>query len=217
MLRIEKFVCGALENNVYLLVAEDSHECAVVDPGMECGAVLRRIEKAGLIARYLLLTHAHFDHVFSVAEFKDSLGAEVVMHRDDLPMLERLVDSAAAWGFSNARPAPAPDIFVEHGQTLDLAGDSLEVRHTPGHSPGQVAYIFGGNAFVGDTLFWHGVGRWDLPGGDFELLKRSIEEQLFTLPGETVVWPGHGESTTIDTERRLNPYIGEGARFIPKL
>ena len=166
MLRIEKFVCGPLENNVYLLVAEASRECAVVDPGMECGAVLRRIDEAQLTARYLLLTHGHFDHMFSVAEFKDRLDAPIVMHAGDVPLLERLVDSAAAWGFASARPAPAPDILVTHGQTLELAGVSLEVRHTPGHSPGQVAYIFNGHALVGDTLFWRGVGRWDLPGSD---------------------------------------------------
>jgi len=80
-----------------------------------------------------------------------------------------------------------------------------------------VAYIIGGHAFVGDTLFWRGIGRYDLPGADYYALMRSIQEQLYTLPGETIVWPGHGQHTTIDEERRLNPYIGEGARFAPQL
>ena len=217
MLEVKAFVCGPLENNVYLLVHGGSRQCAVVDPGMQSEAVLDHIAQHELAVKLVLNTHAHFDHTFMNAEFVKRFNAPLALHPADLPLLQRLADSAANWGFAGATPSPEPDILLEHGQTLELAGVPIEVRHTPGHSPGQVAFIASGSALVGDTLFWRGVGRWDLPGGDFETLERSVLEQLYTLPPETKVYPGHGAFTTIGDERRLNPYIGDGARFDPKL
>ncbi|MBN2081157.1 MBL fold metallo-hydrolase [bacterium] len=217
MLSVERFICGPLQNNVYLLVDDTSNECAVIDPGIDCQVVIEAIRNKSLTTRYILLTHGHFDHVFSLADFKRELGAQVVMHPADEPLIERLSEVSANWGFPGASPAPPPDIELAHGQRLDLGETTIEVRHTPGHSPGQVAFITGGNAFVGDTLFWRGIGRYDLPGSDFAALVRSITEQLYTLPGATIVWPGHGQETTVDEERRLNPYVGDGARFKPQI
>ena len=217
MLTLKRFVCGPLENNVYVIEHSDAGVCAIVDPAPGSAKVLSHVEKQAFKVQYLLLTHGHFDHVFALAEFHAKFGAPIALHPADLEMYNRLPETAAHWGVPDAKPAPAPDIVLQHGQTLDLGGDQIAVRHTPGHSAGQVAYIFDGNAVVGDTLFRRGIGRWDLPGADYHTLERSILEQLYTLPPETVVWPGHGPETTIGEEIKHNPYVGDNARFKPKL
>ena len=195
-----------------------SRACAVVDPAMGSQEVRDYITQYALHVRLLLNTHGHFDHSFANAEFKAAYsGAKLAIHPDDLPILRHLCATAESWGFAGATASPEPEILLEHGQRLELGSEVIEVRCTPGHSPGQVAFINGINAIVGDTLFNRGVGRWDLPGSDFATLEHSILTQLYTLPDETVVWPGHGEPTTIGEERRLNPYIGDGARFNPKV
>lgn len=217
MLEVKRFVCGPLENNVYLLIDDDSRQCAVVDPGIASDEVLSWIRDNDLEPRLILLTHAHFDHVFDLAKFKRQLDAPIAMHPADLPLLRRMAETAAGWGVPGAEAAPEPDVLLAHGQVLELGAHRIEVRHTPGHSLGQVAFIVDGHAFVGDTLFHRGIGRYDLPGSDFEQLAQSILEQLYTLAPETRVWPGHGPETSIDEERRLNPFIGDGARFQPNL
>ena len=217
MLEVVRFVCGPLANNVYLWIDGGSRDCAVVDPGMECYELHAYISQFDLQVRLILNTHGHFDHCFANAEFARAYGAKLAIHPDDLPMLRQLAATAESWGFAGAVASPEPEILLAHGRKLELGGEMIEVRHTPGHSPGQVAFINGLNALVGDTLFNRGVGRWDLPGSDYEALEHSIRDQLYPLPDATVVWPGHGETTTIGEERRLNPYIGDGARFIPKV
>jgi hydroxyacylglutathione hydrolase len=218
MLTLLRYICGPLENNVYLWLDRETRDCAVVDPGIGCEEVQAVIEQLSLEVRLILNTHGHFDHIFSNAGFTARYPqARLALHPGDLPLLEHLPQTAAGWGFPGAAACPPPDILLQHGQQLELGAARIAVRHTPGHSPGQVAFISGEDAVVGDTLFYRGVGRWDLPGSDFHALERSILEQLYTLPDATQVWPGHGEPTTIGDERRLNPYIGDGARFKPKL
>jgi glyoxylase-like metal-dependent hydrolase (beta-lactamase superfamily II) len=137
------------------------------------------------------------------------------MHADDLELLARLPQTVVNWGFPEvAQPLP-PDVLLAQGELITICGQEMLIRHTPGHCPGNVAFIWPGHAIVGDTLFRRGIGRYDLPGASFEVLKRSIEEQLYTLPPETVVYPGHGELTNIGDEVRLNPFIGENVRFAP--
>ena len=217
MLRVESFHCGPLENNIYLLLNEEARTCAVLDPGIDTQKVRDYIEQHALAVEHILLTHAHFDHVFELGEYKEQYQAPIYLHPADLPLLERLPEIAASWDIEGVSAPPKPDVLLEHGQVLEICGMSIEVRHTPGHSPGQVAFIFPGNALVGDTLFHRGIGRWDLPEADYHALERSITTQLYTLPDETVVWPGHGSKTTIGEEKRFNPFIGEGARLLPKL
>lgn len=217
MISVAQFVCGPLANNVYVIHHEETGDCALVDPAQGSDEAFQFIATHQLTPRFILLTHAHFDHVFELAEAKQRLAVPIALHPADLPFLHQMPETASGWGFGGAQPAPEPEILLTHGQVLNLGGRRIEVRHTPGHSPGQVAFIVGGHALVGDTLFWRGIGRYDLPGSDYNALMRSIEEQLYTLPGETVVWPGHGQETTIEEERRFNPYIGKGARFSPQL
>jgi glyoxylase-like metal-dependent hydrolase (beta-lactamase superfamily II) len=217
MLEVACFVCGPLENNVYLVICTETGRCAVIDPGLETEAVLEAINARGLGVDYVLNTHGHFDHVFSNALYVATFGAMLAIHPGDLAFLRQMPQTAESWGFPGAEPSPEPGLLLEHGAVLKLGLHVLAVRHTPGHSPGQVAFCCPGHALVGDTLFYRGIGRWDLPGADYSALEHSVREQLYTLPGETLVWPGHGPHTTIGEEQRLNPYIGDGARFLPKV
>lgn len=217
MLEVKRFVCGPLENNVYLLTDQDTQQCAVIDPGIASDAVIDHILVNGCQLRLILLTHAHFDHAYALALYKRRFDVPIALHPADLTFLRKLAETASSWGFAGAEAAPEPDLLLKHGQVLELGTRRIEVRHTPGHSPGQVAFIVDGHAFVGDTLFWRGIGRYDLPGCDYDALVSSVQEQLYTLAPETQVWPGHGPETTIDEERRLNPFIGDGARFQPNL
>jgi len=213
MLILKRFICGPLDNNVYVIADEASLQCAVIDPGADSGAVIEHVQKQKLDTRYVLLTHGHFDHALAVAQFCRELDAPLAVHPGDVPLLAHMAETAAGWGVPGAENAPVPGLLLTHGQVLKLGESEIEVRHTPGHSPGQVAFVYSGNAVVGDTLFRRAIGRYDLPGSDVEALMASIRDQLYSLPGDTIVWPGHGPETTIDEELRLNPYIGDGARF----
>jgi glyoxylase-like metal-dependent hydrolase (beta-lactamase superfamily II) len=208
MLSLKRFVCGPLENNVYLIVTEDQAACALVDPGIAIEAVHDYIEQQGLRVELLLLTHGHFDHAFSLGDCAERYPeAKVMAHEGDEPMLERIVETSSMWGIPGASACPEIGAWLEHGAPVMLAGEPIDVLHTPGHSPGQVAFVFDGNAVVGDTLFRRGIGRYDLPGADFAALRDSILNSLYLLPDDTVVWPGHGPETTIGEEKRENPFV----------
>ncbi len=216
MLTIVHYNRGPLDNNVHLLVDEPSGRAAIVDPGIDSEDILGLAEARGWRIELIINTHAHFDHVYNNAWYAAQTGAPIALHAADRPMLAALQDTCLRWGMPVPEASPEPAIELQHGVALDVFGTSVEVRHTPGHCPGQVALLLPGHAIVGDTLFNRGVGRWDLPGASWEELERSIVEQLYTLPDETKVWPGHGSQTTIGEERKYNPYVGEGARFIAK-
>lgn len=209
---------GPLPNNIYVLANEDEQRCVVVDPSLDSDDILDWIEQRGWRVEMILNTHAHFDHVYGNGAFHARSGAPIAMHPADQPVLDRFATVCINWGIELPELLPpAPTIVLERDKPLFVLGQEIEVRHTPGHSPGQVAFIWPGHCVSGDTLFERGIGRWDLPGASFAELERSILEQLYTLPGDTIVYPGHGELTTIGEEKRLNPYVGEGARFIPKV
>jgi glyoxylase-like metal-dependent hydrolase (beta-lactamase superfamily II) len=216
MLEIVRFVCGPLANNVYLLVNPETNEAALVDPGIGTEEVREFLERERLNLAHILITHAHFDHVYSLAEWKEQQPqAKVYLHPADLELLARLPSTVGNWGFPVVPAPPMPEVLLTHGQQLEICGQPLEVRHTPGHCAGNVAFYWPESVVVGDTLFRRGIGRYDLPGCSFEELERSIKEQLYTLPAATVVYPGHGELTTIGEEVRHNPFVGENVRFAP--
>jgi len=204
---------GPLDNATYVLVCERSRECAVVDAGFEPEAVIRWVRgQAGpLTVRHLLNTHAHYDHVCGMRRVQDELGGDYWLHPGDRPLLDRLDQQGAAFGFP---PAAVPQQVNElaDGQRLALGMETIEVIHTPGHSPGGVCFRVGDDLWVGDTLFAGSVGRTDLPGGSVEELERSIRTRLFPLGDDVRVHPGHGPATTLGRERAGNPYVGEGGR-----
>jgi hydroxyacylglutathione hydrolase len=205
---------GPLDNATYVIMCGTSYECAVVDAGFDPDAVIRwvRGQPGPLVVRHLLSTHGHYDHVCGMRAVQEELGGDYWLHPGDRPLLDHLGAQGASLGFP---PARAPDRVngLADGQRLVLGGETMEVIHTPGHSPGSVCFLGGSDLWAGDTLFAGSVGRTDLPGGSSTELERSIRTRLFPLGDDVRVHPGHGPATTVGRERVGNPYVGEGGRF----
>jgi glyoxylase-like metal-dependent hydrolase (beta-lactamase superfamily II) len=205
---------GPLEENCWLVGA--APRCAVVDPGAESGRIFAEIERRGLVPERILLTHGHVDHIAHCAHVAERYGIGLWVHRADLPYLER-----PQWpeleSFLGARPCPPPERFVADGEAIEVAGLELRVLHTPGHTPGGVCFVHEPSRTIlaGDTLFAGSVGRTDLPGGDWSALVRSIQTKLFPLGGDYRLLPGHGPETTLEQERRSNPFVGVDAQLSP--
>jgi glyoxylase-like metal-dependent hydrolase (beta-lactamase superfamily II) len=206
---IAAFVVGPLQSNSYLVIDEASRRAAVIDPGMESEVVLDAVRRRGLCLDAVIVTHGHFDHVYSGALFKATTGAEVVMHPKDLPLLAEVPETARFFGIKAPVP-PQPDRLVHEGDTVAVGSLSLRVIETPGHTPGSISLSLDDAVFVGDTLFAGSVGRTDLTGGSLEALLHSIRTKLLALPDRTVVYAGHGPATTIGAERRDNPFLRAG-------
>ncbi len=203
---------GPLDNNTYVLACTVTREAAVVDAGFEPEAVIEVVRRQGLEVRLLLNTHAHYDHVAGMREVQEAVGGDYWLHPADRPLLDRLSEQGAAFGFPPAR-APETVHDLADGQRIPIGKEFVEVLHTPGHSPGGVCFLSGDSLWAGDTLFAGSIGRTDLPGGSFAELERSIHTRLFTLGDGVRVYPGHGPATTIGRERLDNPFVGERARL----
>ena len=203
---------GPMDNNTYVLTCEATREAAVIDVGFEPETVIRFVRDRGVRVRWLLNTHAHYDHVAGMRAAQEALGGTYRLHPDDRPLLDVLAQQGAMFGLP---PAQAPAVVqpLVDGERIELGQESLEVIHTPGHSPGGVCFRCGDDLWVGDTLFAGSIGRVDLPGGSFEALAHAIRTRLFPLGDQMRVHPGHGPGTTIGRERQSNPFVGEQARF----
>jgi len=212
MLEIVSLVLGPLPNNVYLLGDNDTGDAVVIDPSFESQAVLDCAEEKGWTLRGIWLTHAHFDHIAGAGEIASAFdpALPVGLHPEDQAWYAQ---DGGATQFGMSIPAlPAVSLSFEHNMYLGLhTGQTpvAEVRHTPGHSPGHVVFYVErlGVLFCGDVIFHQGIGRTDLPGGDTDTLISSIQTQVFTLPDETRLLPGHGPETTVGYERENNPFL----------
>ena len=227
---------GPLETNCYLYADEATRECAIIDPGDDEDRIVAALTKHDLRPTMILLTHAHFDHIGAVAALKrryspglstqdSALSTQdsgllftqhsglrtcflrVGLSQAESPALEDARYSGATWFCVSVETAKA-DFFIGDGDVLRLGETTLTALSTPGHSAGGLSFVGDGVVFVGDVLFRDGIGRYDLPGADFEALKRSLA-RLLELADETKVYPGHGPETTIGRERRSNPYLVE--------
>jgi hydroxyacylglutathione hydrolase len=205
-MEIVRYKLGPMDNNTYLLIDEATRDAALVDPSFGSEKLWSDIEARGVQIRYILNTHAHFDHILGNAFYVEKTGAPLALHRDDLDRLRALPEHARRYRFE-AAPSPDPDLYLEHEQTLTLGESRIRVVHTPGHSPGSVTFLFDDVAIVGDVLFQGSIGRTDFPGCSLQTLLHSIRTQLLTLPDETKVLPGHNEPTTIGAERATNPHL----------
>jgi len=204
---IKKLVVGPLENNCFVIADEKSKDCFVVDPGDEPDRILDAIHENNFQLKYIVCTHAHFDHIAVVSDIKIETKAEIVLHRDDLEIYRSSKDQAASWGF-DLDSQPEPDLFVAEGDTLEIGDLKFEILHTPGHSPGGICLYGEGIIITGDTLFAGSVGRTDLYGGDIGKLKKSFK-RLLSLPDDVKVLPGHGPETTIGHEKIDNFFAAE--------
>jgi hydroxyacylglutathione hydrolase len=204
---ILKLEVGDLSTNCYVVGCPETHKGAVIDPGGHSRRILAAVRESGLRILYILNTHCHFDHIGANEELVEATGAALALHPLEIPILQ--ARGGAGWFGLPGDASPPPAIELEGGQELQIGKLTLRVLHTPGHSPGGVTFYSAeaAAAFDGDLLFAGGVGRTDLPGGDWETLLRSIHEVLFALPDETTVYPGHGPQTTVGQEKRSNPYV----------
>lgn len=203
---------GPLDNNTYLVVCPATRQAAVLDVGFEPERVIHAVKAERLTVRWLLNTHAHYDHVAGMRAVQDACGGTYRLHPGDRPLLERLSQQGSAFGFPPAEP-PGPVQDLADGEAVPLGEEALTVIHTPGHSPGGVCFLWQRDLWAGDTLFAGSVGRTDLPGGSFSQLAHAIREKLFPLGDDVRVHPGHGPETTIGDERRYNPFVGVEANL----
>jgi glyoxylase-like metal-dependent hydrolase (beta-lactamase superfamily II) len=209
---LESQAVGPFFKNGFVVGCETTREAVLIDPGDEVAALLAFAGRNTLAIRHILLTHAHVDHVTGVAAAKRALGVPVHLHRDDLFLYEKAVESGAMFGLA-VEPQPPIDVFYTPDQVIAFGGYEVRPHHTPGHCPGGVCLQIGKRGevgrdlFVGDTLFAGSIGRTDLPGGDHQTLIASIKTVLFAFGDEAVVYPGHGPNTTIGQERRTNPFL----------
>lgn len=205
---IRHWSLGPMANNTYLIVDEATNDVALVDPSFASEQILPEIREKGYHLRYILNTHAHFDHILGNHYFARETQAPIALHRLDLDLLRGLVRYSEMFGVT-ATASPEPTLFLEDEQTLILGETRIKVLFTPGHAPGHVTFLVGDSAIVGDCLFAGSIGRTDLPGASLQTLLHSIRTRLLTLPDETHVLPGHGQETTIGVERRTNPFLQE--------
>ena len=203
MKKIIALKVGALQTNCYIVYSDSN--AVVIDAGGDYEIIKKTLDNNSLACKYVLLTHAHWDHIGAVAKLQQD-GAEVVLHEAEKEFPSNPDLSVA--GFFGVSSEPfMPDILTKGGETLELCGMKFTVLHTPGHTGGSVCYILDDCIFSGDTLFYHAVGRTDFPTGDANALKNSVRNVLFKLEGDYTVYPGHDDKTSLEAEKKYNPYV----------
>lgn len=201
-MKITQLTLGPFQTNCYVL--EDSGESIIIDPG-EMSPSLQDITKETNV-QVIVNTHGHCDHCGGNAALVEQTGAPLALHPADSVLLEHIAEQGALLGIS-CPPSPPPSKLLEAGDTLQVGTCTLNVYHVPGHTPGHIALKGEGFLFSGDTLFAGSIGRTDLPGGNQEQLFQSLQEYLLSFPDDTIVYPGHGPSTSIGIERKTNPFL----------
>ena len=210
-MKIQTFTFNDFAENTYVLY-DATNACIVIDPG--CNTAQEQNELQGFIdanqlkPEYVLNTHCHIDHVLGNRFVTETYGVKLYAHKGEIPVLESCAMVSNMYGIPY-NPSPEIDTYIEEGDTIRFGNTSLKTLFTPGHSPASISLYHqaSGTLIAGDVLFRQSIGRTDLPGGDFNTLISSIRTQLFTLPDETVVYPGHGPETTISYEKSYNPFL----------
>jgi len=211
MIKVITIPVGVLETNSYLIFDEKSKVAVCIDPGAEPEKIIKTINENKLKLKAVLLTHGHGDHIGGLAVLIEKFDVPVYIHLEDEGMLRSPHENLSqSIGFDIT--APETDNFVIDGQKISVGENEITIFHTPGHTRGGISFFINPEnekpiLFSGDTLFYLNVGRIDLPGGNWEVLKKSVLEKLYVLPDETVVYPGHGPATTIHKEKNNNPYV----------
>jgi len=198
-------VVGELGANCYLLASEEGKEAVVIDPGGDAELILNALRENCLLPTYIINTHGHVDHTLANSSLAKATSAKILIHREDAKMLSDPEANLSGW--FNQEITSSADELLENGQIIEVSNLKIEVIHTPGHTRGGICLKVKDKVFTGDTLFASGIGRTDLPGGDYKTLLDSIRQKLLTLPDETIIYPGHGESSTIGQERKENPFL----------
>lgn len=205
-MKIIQMEVGNLGTNCYIIWCENTKKSAVIDPGGDPARILAAIQKEGLSVEAIINTHGHADHVMANTKIQEATGAPLWIHAADAEMLGSGSRNLSAF-LGGAISCGTADRKLKDGDVLQIGDFSLQVLHTPGHTPGGICLLAGKSVFVGDTLFAESIGRTDFPGGSYSQLIQSIKDKLLVLSDDVKVYPGHGPSTTIGWERRQNPFI----------
>lgn len=211
MIKIKSFTFNPFQENTYVLY-DETNEAIVIDPGclerFEREELAGFVEKEGLKIVSLINTHCHVDHVLGNSFVKDQYKVSLHIHPKEEQTLKSVEAYAPVYGFHSYSPA-TPDAFFEEGDKIKFGNSELEILFVPGHSIGHVVFYNKAEKLClgGDVLFYRSIGRYDLPGGDYQTLMKSIKEKMFSLPDDMVVYPGHGPETTIGDEKKYNPFI----------
>jgi glyoxylase-like metal-dependent hydrolase (beta-lactamase superfamily II) len=204
-----------IQTNCYIVGDSESGDALIIDPSAEADRILAQVKERGYTVRQILVTHAHFDHIIAGYAVKAGTNAPFRLHKDGVPQLKSLPQQMAAFGFPMSDPPAEPDSFIEHGDIIEVGEMRLEARYTPGHCPGHLTFVMKAQkvAFVGDCIFRDGFGRTDLPGADTATLKKSIEEEILTLPDDFTLLSGHGPQTTVGRERSQSVMLAQLLQF----
>lgn len=216
MTKVVSITFNPFQENTYVVYETQTKEAFIIDPGClghnEEQQLFDLIEQLDLQPIRLINTHCHLDHVYGTAAVAEKYGLGLGIHQLEIPVLAAAESVNSAYGLPPMTPPPSPAYFLEEGQQLQLGSAVFDILLTPGHSPGSICFYNAADGYIiaGDVLFQQSIGRTDLPGGDYATLMGSIHGKLLLLPDETVVYPGHGPSTSIAIERASNPFLNSG-------
>ncbi|MCM1003793.1 MAG: MBL fold metallo-hydrolase [Candidatus Gastranaerophilales bacterium] len=200
---VKNFIEPPIDNNNYLIIDEESKEAALIDCSAVDDDIRQELKAQGARLKYILLTHGHFDHI---AGLRPNFNVPVLMHKNDLGWVQNVNKYMPMMGMPEMT-IPKIDKYIEDNEIIKLGNKEIKVIHTPGHTQGGVCFYVDGKLFSGDTIFREAVGRCDLEGGDFDQIVESIESKIFTLPPETVIYPGHGRITSVEWEIENNKFL----------
>ena len=201
---IKSFLKPPIDNNNYLILDETTNEAALIDCSCFDDEILTVLEDSNIKLKYILLTHGHFDHITGLNDTDEDV--KVLMHSADMDWIKELNTYLPMVGMPSMK-TPRIDKYISDGDIIRIGSLEIKVIHTPGHTQGGVCYYINGNLFSGDTIFKEAVGRCDLPGGNFDQIVESIESKIFTLPEDTIIYPGHGKTTTVGWEKEHNMFL----------
>lgn len=213
-MHVKQFAFNHYGTNCYVLWEPESRECAIIDPtaedSWEADRLLTHVKDNSLAVKYLLLTHAHVDHLCGARQATDTYGLPLSLHEEGQPLIAAARDMAPMMGFRDDGFDSIPLTFLKEYQHLKLGNEDIECRYVPGHCPGSLCFVVKASnmVFTGDALFRFSIGRTDLPGGNYDLLMQRIRSEILTLDDDYTVLPGHGEVSTVGDERKFNPFLG---------
>ena len=207
-MKLEIVQTGPIDVNTYILMDEESKEAILIDVGGEFENIKKELDSKEYKINFILNTHGHFDHVLGEVEAQQKYPEiKILMHKDDIPHILNMKQEMQYFGMNYKTDSLTLNDFIDENSSLFIGKNKIQIFHTPGHSKGSLSFYVDGQVFTGDALFYGSLGRTDFYDGDYDTLIESIKTKLLSLPEETIVYPGHGPHTTIQKEKKTNPYL----------